>query len=162
VSGGVEAARPATEADVDRITELARAAIAELRVSKGGAVWSRREARAEPIDAALRQEVADADGYLVMAGTFNDAVVGYAVARVEVLRDGGRIAVLTDLYVEEDAREVGVGEALLGGVIEWAEARDCEGVDGFVLPGNRAAKNFFETWGLVARAILVHRPLPRS
>jgi hypothetical protein len=43
----------------------------------------------------------------------------------------------------------------------FCETRDCLGVDAIALPGNRDTKNFFETFGLVARAILVHRPLPR-
>jgi hypothetical protein len=43
--------------------------------------------------------------------------------------------------------------------VAWARAHHCTGIDGFTLPGNRATKNFFETFGLTARAILVHRSL---
>jgi len=49
---------------------------------------------------------------------------------------------------------------LLDYVIEWATERHCVGVDSLVLPGNRETKNFFESFGLVARAIVVHRALP--
>jgi ribosomal protein S18 acetylase RimI-like enzyme len=154
----LEGVRHATADDVPRLAGLARQAIAELTVSKGGAVWSRREARAEPIDDGLDAAVHSPD-HLVLAGTFDGAVVGYAVAAVDQLRDGASLAVLTELYVEPDARSVGVGEAMIHEVLSWAEARDCIGVDSLVLPGNREAKNFFETAGLVARAIVVHRPL---
>ena len=35
----------------------------------------------------------------------------------------------------------------------------CFGVDSLALPGDRHTKNFFESFGLVARAIIVHRSL---
>ena len=155
----IEAARPASNDDLPRIAALARAAIAELQATKGGDVWARREARQEPIDASLAADLANADA-TVLAGTIDDAVIGYAVAVVEKLADGSELARLTDVYVEPDARGVGVGEALLDTVVAWATERGCTGIDSLALPGNRETKNFFESFGLVARAIVVHRPLP--
>lgn len=154
----VEAARPASESDLPRLAELARAAIAELRPTKGGELWARREARPEPVDASLASDLGDPNA-VVLAGTIDDAVVGYAVAVIQRLHDGGELARLTDLYAEPPAREVGVGEALLDAIIDWARDRGCVGVDSLVLPGNRETKNFFESFGMVARAIVVHRPL---
>ena len=155
----MEAARPASRADLPRLAELARAAIEELRPTKGGELWARREARPEPVEESLAADLAT-DATLVLAGTIDDAVVGYAVARTETLLDGSLLARVTDLYAEPDAREVGVGEALLEAVVKWATERRCVGIDSLVLPGNRETKNFFESFGLVARAIVVHRPLP--
>ena len=154
-----EAARQAVSEDLPRLAELARAAIEELRPTKGGELWARREARAEPVEESLAADVAD-DGTLVLAGTIDDVVVGYAVARTEPLADGSVLARVTDLYAEPGAREVGVGEALLETIVKWATEQRCIGVDSLVLPGNRETKNFFESFGLVARAIVVHRPLP--
>jgi GNAT superfamily N-acetyltransferase len=154
----MEAARPAAQADLARLVELAEAGIAELTASKGGVMWSRREARAEPVASSLESALA-AEDHLVLAGTVDDVVLGYAVARVETLRDGERLGVVEDIYVEPDGREVGVGEALMDAVLDWCRARDCIGVDSLALPGNRETKNFFESFGLVARAIIVHRPL---
>ena len=153
-----EGARPVTGEDLPRIAELARCAIADLATHKGGAVWSQREARAEPIDAALAAEL-ERDDVLLVAGTIDEVVVGYAAAHVQLLHDGTRLVVLTELYVEPEAREVGVGEALLDSVIEWAGAQGAVGVDALALPGDRETKNFFEAAGLVARAIVVHRKL---
>jgi GNAT superfamily N-acetyltransferase len=155
----IEAARPASSADLAQIAELARAAIAELRATKGGEVWARREARQEPIEESLAADLAN-DSALVLAGTIDDAVVGYAVVTIEQLADAGALARLTDVYVVPEGRGVGVGEALLDAVVEWANARQCVGIDSLSLPGNRDTKNFFESFGLVARAIVVHRPLP--
>ncbi|NIR35956.1 MAG: hypothetical protein GWN79_05560 [Actinobacteria bacterium] len=44
-------------------------------------------------------------------------------------------------------------------VLDWARTRGCEGIDSLALPGDRHTKNFFETFGLVARALRVHRAL---
>ena len=83
-------------------------------------------------------------------------VVGYATVRVEVLRDGARLGVIDDLYVEPGARSVGVGEAMMGLLLEWCRDQGCRGVDALALPGMRATKNFFEESGFSARLIVMH------
>jgi ribosomal protein S18 acetylase RimI-like enzyme len=84
-------------------------------------------------------------------------VVGYLVARAEPLRDGTVLGRLTDVFVEPEARAVGIGELLVDAALAWCDERECRGVDATVLPGNRATKNFFETMGFTARALTVHR-----
>ena len=153
-----EAARLATAADLPRLAELAAAAVAEQVEGRGGSVWSVREARAVPAEPSLAEDVADPDR-LVLAGTIDDVVVGYAVVRTETLRDGRLLGVLTDVYVEPEARAVGVGERLVDEVLAWCAGRRCSGVDALALPGNRETKNFFETFGFTARALVVHRRL---
>ena len=71
---------------------------------------------------------------------------------------------MTDLFVEPDARSVGIGEALVGLIVEFCAARGCIGIDAAALPGHRAAKNFFEGHGFTARSLVMHRSLhePRS
>jgi GNAT superfamily N-acetyltransferase len=155
----IEAARPASTEDLPRLAELARAAIEELRATKGGEVWARREARQEPLETSLTADLENGDA-IVLVGTIDDAAIGYAVAVIEQLFDGSELARLTDVYVEPEARGVGVGEMLLDAIVEWATDRHCVGIDSLALPGNRETKNFFESFGLVARAITVHRPLP--
>ena len=145
-------------ADVGRLAELARTAIAELAPTRGGAVWRAREARTEPVEATL-EPLIGLDGALVLAGTIDDVIVGYAVARQEVLPDGTRLGVVDDVFVEEGAREVGVGEAMIDQVIDWCRQAGCFGIDAMVLPGHRAAKNFFEESGFTARKLVMHKPL---
>lgn len=154
----METARVANATDLERLVELARAVITELRPTKGGEVWARTAGRAEPVDEALRAALADAD-HLVVVGSVDEAVVGYGVARFNELRDGGRLGVIGDLFVEPEFRGVGVGEAMMGLLVDWCEEQGCFGVDSVALPGNRPTKNFFEGFGLVARAIVVHRSL---
>ncbi len=155
----MEGCRLADSADVPRLAELAGLAVDELRGGRGGEVWARTGARRSPYDERLGADVTS-DHHRVVAGTFDAVVVGYGVAHVEELADGSRLGVVTDLYVEPGARGVGIGEAMMDALVGWCTEQGCTGVDSLALPGDRATKNFFESFGLVARAIVVHRALP--
>jgi L-amino acid N-acyltransferase YncA len=157
-----EGSRPATSADLDRLAELIDDARRELTPTRGGALWAGRDASPPPHRPrleALLDRVA-AGSAIVTCGTLDDHVVGLAIAVTESLRDGSTLAVVEELYVEAGARAVGVGEAMMHALLAWAETAGCQGIDASVLPGNRAAKNFFERFGLTARAITVYRALP--
>jgi ribosomal protein S18 acetylase RimI-like enzyme len=153
----MEGARPATAADVPALTGLADAAADELAPQRGGTVFLAREAPPRG-PGRFTEALADPDR-LVVVGTVDTSVVGYGTVRVERLRDDRRLGVIDDLFVLPDARGVGVGEAMAGLLIDHCEKEGCDGVDAVALPGNRHTKNFFETFGMVARAIVVHRSL---
>ena len=153
-----EGVRDATSDDVPRLVELARAAIRELTPMKGGSVWAAREARAEPLEADFVAGLGD-PGRRALVGTIDDVVVGYCIARVEVLGDGSHLGVVDDIFVEEDARGIGVGELMMGELVSWCRAQGCFGIDVMALPGHRAAKNFFEESGFTARQIVMHHRL---
>jgi GNAT superfamily N-acetyltransferase len=155
----MEGARPATPEDLPQLERLAAESVAELLPQRGGAMWARTVGRRPPYGEGLARALAD-PRMVVLSGTIGDAVVGYAVARLDEAADGACLAVIEDLYTEPDARRVGVGEALLEALVEWASANDAIGLDAIVLPGARDSKNFFETFGMKARALVVHRDLP--
>ena len=77
-----EGARPAIESDITIITELASQAISELMPQRGGEVWSRLEARTEPIESGLRRDLNAADSSVVV-GTIDRVVVGYGTIRLD-------------------------------------------------------------------------------
>jgi GNAT superfamily N-acetyltransferase len=151
-------ARPAVLADVPRLAALCRQALAEMAPARGGAVFVQREAQAEPLEERFAAALADPTKAM-FAGIFDAVMLGYAAVTDETLRDGSSLAVVTDLYVEPAAREVGVGEALMDALIEWATVRGCAGVDATALPGDRLTKNFFESNGFTARLLIMHRRL---
>lgn len=153
-----ESARAATSDDVERLAELWRAGALELAGERGGVLWGVREARPEPVLEGLAADVADPDRCVVV-GCYDDVVVGYAAVHTEALRDATTLAVVDEIFVEPGARSVGVGEAVMDEVLAWCEQRGCRGIDARALPGMRATKNFFERFGLTARAIVVHRTL---
>ncbi len=153
----MESARAAQLDDLPVIATLARSLRDELEPTRGGSVWS-RQAVACPSPADLAGIVNGPDSR-VFVGLIDDVIVGYAIVRVETLRDATLLGVVDELFVEEATRAVGVGEALADLIVTWARKRGCFGVDARALPGNRAAKNFFETHGFVARMIVMHKPL---
>lgn len=129
----------------------------EQRVLKGGVVWNAREARPEPLEDSYRG-LLDQDDARLVVGTLDDAVVGFGAVVVESLRTGERLGVITDLFVEPEARAVGVGESIIGALLDFCAAAGCVGVDAWALPGHRDTKNFFEENGFSARGIVMHRP----
>jgi GNAT superfamily N-acetyltransferase len=52
-----------------------------------------------------------------------------------------------------------VGRLLLDRSLAWFEEHGCDGVDGTALPGDRGAKNFYESAGFRARMLTMHRDL---
>lgn len=153
-----EGVRRAVEGDLAQLGALAAIAVDEQAEARGGHVWSHREAPPIPAEDVLGAALGNPEA-LVLVGTIDDVAVGYAMARTEPLRNGELLGVISDIFVLEGAREVGVGEVLLEAVVSWAVEQGCSGVDATVLPGNRQTKNFFESAGFTARAIVVHRRL---
>lgn len=154
----MERSRPATAEDIPRIAELAELARLELTPMKGGTLWAAREATAPPFDEAYTT-LLRRDDALVVAGTIDEAVVGFGVVTLEPLRTGDTLGVVTDLFVEPEARAVGVGEAMAEALVAFCAAHRCIGIDALALPGHRAAKNFFEESGFTARELVMHHPL---
>ena len=150
-----EACRPATPADIPRIAQLNRAVVEELAPMRGGAVWKAREARPEPVEEGLAELLDDSDARVLVA-TIDETVVGYAVVHLEHLADGSILGVIDDIFVEEGARQVGLGELMIDDLMTWCEERKCVGMDAMALPGHRATKNFFEESGFTARQLVMH------
>jgi ribosomal protein S18 acetylase RimI-like enzyme len=152
----VESTRPARPDDRPAVAELARAARADARTKRGGVLLVDEGLRQEPLEETL---VTGDDDELVVIGLIDDVPVGYALVQVRDLPSGDRLGVVEELYVDPEARDVSVGEVMMDDLVAYCRARGCVGIDALALPGDRSTKNFFETFGLVARAIVVHRSL---
>lgn len=153
----MESARPATHEDLDAIASVASRIADDLPDKRGGPLFLRRESGG---DARIRAE-ALLDGLegFTLVGTYDDVVFGYAVVQVETLADGGILARVDDLAVDGDIRGSGIGEAMMNLVLDTARERGCFGIDSRALPGDRHTKNFFESFGLKARMLVVHKSL---
>lgn len=152
----MEGARQASADDLARLAELAAAARASLVARRGGDLLA---AERPPVTTAdLAADLAEPERLLV-SGTLDGYPVGYLRARVTTLTDGRTLGVVDEIYVEPDARGVGVGEAMLSAALSWWRDRGCAGVDATALPGDRETKNFFEAHGFAARLLVMHRPL---
>lgn len=66
---------------------------------------------------------------------------------------------ISHVFVEQEAREIGIGDALVLHALGALRHEDAEWCSGQAQPGDRALKNLFERHGLVAQTILVGRSL---
>lgn len=113
----------------------------------------------EALDAAGFQRLLETGSVRAWVGDLDGATVGFAAARLVELADGTSLAEIDALYVLPEARGVGLGEALMDEVLAWAAGAGAAAVDAVALPGDRVTKNFFERYGMTARALQVHRRL---
>lgn len=154
-------ARTATAADVPVLVALDAEGAAGIVGVRGGHLEAQLHGRRDDVAAGFATDL-EADDTIVLVGTIDDVVVGHLVATRHELPDGSRISTVRDLFVQTGARGVGVGEQLLAAAVADATAHGCAGIDARALPGDRATKNFFESFGLVARSISVHRSLDQD
>ncbi len=154
----METARPATEADLEDLIRLWEHAVAELDGQRGGGPLAGSLNRPD-LRRFMSEALADNERLLVI-GSIDDVPVGLA----SLWADRGRrepIGQLELIFVEPNARQVGVAEVMLALVLARCEEWGMTGLDSPALPGNRSAKSFFETQGMQARLLIMHRPLGR-
>ncbi len=148
----------ATSADLVAAARVLEQASSAVRLERGGSVFVDREFVAPPYEERLGLFLNDPATCLAV-GTLEDVIAGIAIAVVETLRDSSRLARLEILWVEPEAREIGLGEALVDVVTSWASGLGASHLDAYALPGGRETKNFLEAAGFSARLIVMHRRL---
>lgn len=158
----MESARLATSADIDAIEAVAERRRLEVEPLRGGSLFLKREAGPSPLSERLGRLLADEASGAVVVGCYDDVVFGYSLAVLEVLLDGSKLTRVEHFVVDAEARKSGIGEAMMNLLLEWAEVEGCIGIDSVALPGDRDTKNFFESFGLKARMLTVHRSLERE
>jgi GNAT superfamily N-acetyltransferase len=150
----VELARPATDADRASCVQLLAAALAHARTMRGGPALV-GAATAEDLVADWADENAPAR---LFVGEYEGAVVGVLAVTAED-SGGQRRGRIDCCYVDEEARGVGVGTALMEAAVAWCEASGCVEVDALALPGDRATKQRLEAAGFTARLLTLSRRL---
>ena len=152
-----EAARPATSDDIDEIVALADALRAQMSTERGGPLWVAHDALPTATPDLLTPRL-ETSGLATMVGTLDGAVLAYGFAHTESVGATGLIGVIDELFVLEPARTVGLGETLLSALVAWCNAAGVTlGIDATALPGDRLAKNFFESAGFKARRLIMHK-----
>ena len=152
----IVSARHATHADVDTLTELYRDLESEMIALHP--MWPLADGLAEPVKDAFVEAIDDVDT-TVLLGEIDGYPLGFILARTEHLlpqAGGERIGSIRLVYVDPEAREVGVGEVMRDRLVDELRDGGITKFDAHVLPGHRLAKNFFESGGFSARSIIMH------
>ncbi len=150
--------RSADTSDLTFLAEAHRSGHAAVANERGGKLDILLRGRTEPFEDSFGLSIDD-ESTTVLIADVDGLPVGYVAVDVKELANGELIATVNDLWVHPDARGVGAGAALMRKVSEHATATGCVGIDARALPGDRVTKNFFESFGLVARTIEVHKAL---
>lgn len=153
-------ARPAAAEDLLQLEELRQHLLAGLDDRRGGPALAACLLGGEPLDRRLAR--ARSDTACLFAGTIDGLVVGMAGATCAPGRRGAsgeRTVALDLLYVAPPARRVGIATELLTALSRWGTARGCTDLDAPALPGDRALKSLFESYGLRARLLMLSGPL---
>ncbi|MFM8452571.1 MAG: N-acetyltransferase family protein [Acidimicrobiaceae bacterium] len=142
--------RRASESDCEVLESLESEARANLDHFRGGV---RLGDEFELVCKRWASVIADKSINTFVAGV-DETVMGYLVAKLGQTKSG-MIATIEQVFVTNDARNIGIGDALVSATIAWAKSESLVALDGFALPGDRETKNLFERSGLVARLITV-------
>jgi ribosomal protein S18 acetylase RimI-like enzyme len=149
-------ARRADEKDVQVLAGLYRSLEAEM--IELHPMWPVADGLDEPAEESLRDAVADPE-VITLIGTVDDYPFGFLLARSEPLltqANGERVGAIRLIFVDHEAREVAVGEAMREMAMDMLREKGITKFDAHVLPGHRLAKNFFEAGGFSARSIVMH------
>ena len=122
------------------------------------AMWPTADGLDEPVASSLDAAISD-DDTVVLIGSVEEYPFGFLIATVESMLEqaqGEQIGVIRFIYVEQEAREVAVAEAMRDQALSELRERGISKFDAHVLPGHRLAKNFFESGGFSARSIVMH------
>lgn len=149
-------ARHATDGDLPSLIGLYRGLEEEMVALHP--MWPLADGLPEPIEDSLENLVHD-DEVIVILGLVDEYPLGFMTGTIEDLlpqADGARVGVIRLVWVDHEAREVGVGEVMRDLVLSELRDQGISRFDAHVLPGHRLAKNFFESGGFSARSIVMH------
>jgi GNAT superfamily N-acetyltransferase len=162
----MEAVRLAQEADRPIVAALLTQALQTARTMRGGPALV--GSSTSPDDLLERWTGVDAAGgptggdpAVIFLGEFHQAVIGLGAARTFRRQEatGALSGRIECCWVEEEARGVGVGTALMEAMVSWCAAQGCADLDALALPGDRSTKQRLEAAGFTARLLTLNRRL---
>ena len=144
--------RQAISSDGGELQRFEVEARSQLEVFRGGF----RLANELPLVGSLWAERVISPRWTVFVAGFDDVAMGYLCIDYAAQRDAPLIEAV---YVTSDARELGLGDAMVNAAIEECVRRGADAIDAYALPGDRETKNLFERSGLTARLLIVTKKL---
>lgn len=93
---------------------------------------------------------------IVLTAWNSMTIVGYAKGDIDV---AGAICTISHVFVDPQARQLGIGAGLVGELARIAKIRGCQTLDAVALPGDRKMKNLYERIGMPARLLIASKNL---
>ena len=144
--------RPAHIVDMPVLLDLDAQYRNLLLDQRGGIAWL---AEHVPLVTLPAQDVVESS----FVGEIDGAVIGFLRGTVDFIPTRGMVYTVDRVFVVEQARQLGFGDALLAAAMELALSTRCVAIEANALPGDRETKNLYERAGITARNIIVSRPL---
>ncbi len=148
--------RQACDDDIPKLVALYRALEAEQIERKP--IWALTDGLDDRLDASLLHALERTDSWLLV-GQIDSVTVGFLWGTIEPMLErarGARTGRIRLIYTEPPARGVGVGHEMLEVILEQLRGFGIRHFDAPVGPGQREAKNFFESHSFAARSIIMH------
>ncbi len=150
----MELARPAGVEDRTACAHLLALALGAAATMRGGPALV-----GDATPATLLARWTSPEGAAALfVGEYEGAVVG-VLGLTEAHTGTGPRSLVECCFVEDGARGVGVGAALLEAAVEWSSRRGCAEIDAVALPGDRPTKQRLEAAGFTARLLTLSRRL---
>ena len=149
-------ARRALEEDIPVLETMYRSLEREMEGLHK--MWPVADGLDEPVTESFHDALDNPDT-IVLIGEIDGYPFGFLMVRVERLlaqADGELVGSIRLIYVDQEAREVALGEEMREMALATLRERGITKFDAHVLPGHRLAKNFFEAGGFSARSIIMH------
>ncbi len=146
----------ATAGDIDILIDLYRSLESEMTALHP--MWPLADGLAEPVSDSMLQAIDGPDSFVIIGKAW-EYPFGFLLGRIEKMlpqAGGERLGSIRIVFVEEEARQIAIGEEMRGLALARFREMGLTKFDAHVLPGHRLAKNFFEAGGFSARSIVMH------
>ena len=144
--------RSATVADAAALNDLEREARLEVTAFRGHEMLLSEI----PVIGTLWNMTVGNITSLVFVAEASGQIVGYAKADISVVSTS---CVVSHIYVDQMARQIGIGAGLISEIARIAKIRGCTTLDALALPGDRKMKNLYERVGMPARLLIASKTL---
>ncbi len=144
--------RSATVADAAALNDLEREARLEITAFRGHELLLSEI----PVIGTLWNMTVGNITSLVFVAEASGQIVGYAKADISVASTS---CIVSHIYVDQMARQIGIGAGLISEIARIAKIRGCTTLDALALPGDRKMKNLYERVGMPARLLIASKTL---
>ena len=144
--------RSATAADATALSDLEHEARLEIIACRGHEILLNE---IELIDSLWVATVTNNSNLVLVAET-SGQVVGFAKGDIGAVNSS---CVVSHIYVDQMARQIGIGAGLIAEIARIAKSRGCATLDALALPGDRKMKNLYERVGMPARLLIASKTL---